>query len=105
MEVQFDRAIAVVPSRVLAIHRDDRHVTTDTITNVLRTYRKHLDLSDRPGLRERTHVIEVRTGKPFISGNALRRSCESLSVTLQPGPAPAAARECHGRSAKYSLST
>jgi hypothetical protein len=46
MEVQFDRAVAVVPLRVLALHRDDRYVSTDTITNVLRTYRKHLDLSD-----------------------------------------------------------
>jgi hypothetical protein len=27
------------------MHRDDRYVSTDTIANVLRTYRKHLDLS------------------------------------------------------------
>jgi uncharacterized protein YllA (UPF0747 family) len=46
MEIQFDRAIAVVPMRVLAMHRDDRYVATDAITNVLRTYRKHFDLSD-----------------------------------------------------------
>jgi hypothetical protein len=46
MEIQFDRAIAVVPLRVLAMHCDDRYVSTDTITNVLRTYRKHLDLCD-----------------------------------------------------------
>lgn len=46
MEIQFDRAIAVVPMRVIAMHRDDRYVSTDSITNVLRTYRKHLDLSD-----------------------------------------------------------
>jgi hypothetical protein len=34
-----------VPLGVLAVHRDDRYVSTDTIANVLRTYRKHLDLS------------------------------------------------------------
>lgn len=27
------------------MHRDDRYVSTDTVANVLRTYRKHLDLS------------------------------------------------------------
>ena len=45
MEIQFDRAVVVVPLGVLAMHRDDRYVSTDTIANVLRTYRKHLDLS------------------------------------------------------------
>ncbi len=44
MEIQFDRAVAVVPLRVLAVD-DYRYVSTDTIANVLRTYRKHLDLS------------------------------------------------------------
>ncbi len=45
MEIQFDRAVVVVPLGVLSMHRDDRYVSTDTIANVLRTYRKHLDLS------------------------------------------------------------
>ena len=44
MEIQLDRALAVVPLRVLAID-DCRYVSTDTIADVLRTYRKHLDLS------------------------------------------------------------
>lgn len=46
MEIQLDRAVVVVPLRVLATYGDDRFVSTDTIANVLRTYRKHLDLSD-----------------------------------------------------------
>jgi hypothetical protein len=45
MDIQLDRAVVVVPLGVLAVHRDDRYVSTDTIANVLRTYRKHLDLS------------------------------------------------------------
>lgn len=45
MEMQFDRAVVVVPLGVLAMHRDDRYVSTDSIANVLRTYRKHLELS------------------------------------------------------------
>lgn len=36
MEIQFDRAVAVVPLRVLAVD-DYRYVSTDTIANVLRT--------------------------------------------------------------------
>lgn len=44
MDLQLDRAVIVVPIGVLAAH-SDRYVTTDTITNVLRTYRKYLELS------------------------------------------------------------
>ena len=44
MEIQLDRAIAVVPLGVLAAH-SDRYVSTDTIANVLRTYRKFLELT------------------------------------------------------------
>ncbi len=44
MEIQFDRAVAVVPLGVLAAH-SDRYVSTDTIANVLRTYRKYLELT------------------------------------------------------------
>ena len=44
MEIQLDRAIAVVPLGVLAAH-SDRYVSTDTIANVLRTYRKYLELT------------------------------------------------------------
>lgn len=45
LNIEFDRAVVVVPLRVLATHDDSRYVPTDTISNVLRTYRKHLDLS------------------------------------------------------------
>ena len=45
MDIELDRAVVVVPLGVLAAHRDDRYVSTDSIANVLRTYRKHLDLS------------------------------------------------------------
>ena len=45
MEIQLDRAVVVVPLRVLANHDDARYVSTDTIADVLRTYRKYLDLS------------------------------------------------------------
>ena len=38
------RAVGL-PLGVLAAYRDDRYVSTDSITNVLRIYRKHLDLS------------------------------------------------------------
>ena len=48
IDIQFDRAVAVVPLRVLAAD-DPRYVSTDTISNVLRTYRKHLDLSPEEG--------------------------------------------------------
>ena len=48
IDIQFDRAVAVVPLRVLAA-ADPRYVSTDTISNVLRTYRKHLDLSPEEG--------------------------------------------------------
>ena len=34
-----------MPPYVLARHDDARYVSTDTIANVLRTYRKYLDLS------------------------------------------------------------
>ena len=43
--IEFDRAVVVVPLRVLATDDDSRYVSTDTIGNVLRTYRKHLDLT------------------------------------------------------------
>lgn len=52
MEIQLDRAIAVVPLGVLAAH-SDRYVSTDTIANVLRTYRKFLELTP-----EQSDVIE-----------------------------------------------
>ena len=45
MNIEFDRAVVVVPLRALATHDDIRYVSIDTIANVLRTYRKHLDLS------------------------------------------------------------
>jgi hypothetical protein len=64
MEVQFDRAIAVVPLRVLAMHCDDRYVSTDTITNVLRTYRKHLDLTP-----EESDVVERLSNDLFEAMN------------------------------------
>ena len=38
--IEFDRAVVVVPLRVLATDDDSRYVSTDTIGNVLRTYRK-----------------------------------------------------------------
>jgi hypothetical protein len=48
-----DSAVVVVPLRVLAAD-DSRYVSTDTISNVLRTYRKHLDLSpDEDAIVER----------------------------------------------------
>ncbi len=49
MEIQLDRAVVVVSLGVLAMHRDDRYVATDTIANVLRTYRKYLELSPEEG--------------------------------------------------------
>ena len=48
IDIQFDRAVAVVPLRVLAAD-DSRYVSTDAMSNVLRTYRKHLDLSPEEG--------------------------------------------------------
>ena len=45
MDIEFDRAVVVVPLGVLATHRDDRYVSTDSIANVLRTYRKRLELT------------------------------------------------------------
>jgi hypothetical protein len=48
IDIQLDRAVVVVPLRVLAA-ADSRYVSTDTISNVLRTYRKHLDLSPEEG--------------------------------------------------------
>jgi hypothetical protein len=48
IDIQFDRAVVVVPLRVLGAD-DSRYVSTDTISNVLRTYRKHLDLSPEEG--------------------------------------------------------
>lgn len=45
MDIRFDRAVVVVPLGALAVHGDDRYVSTDRIADVLRTYRKHLDLS------------------------------------------------------------
>lgn len=65
MEIQFDRAVAVVPLRVLAVD-DSQYVSTDTIANVLRTYRKHLDLSP-----EEDAIVE-----------RLRQAMESDSRTL-----------------------
>lgn len=49
MDIQLDRAVVVVPLGVLAMHCDDRYVVTDTIASVLRTYRKHLELSPEEG--------------------------------------------------------
>ena len=48
IDIQLDSAVVVVPLRVLAAD-DSRYVSTDTILNVLRTYRKHLDLSPEEG--------------------------------------------------------
>ena len=49
MEIEFDRAVVVVPLRALASRDDDRYVSTDTISDVLRTYRKHIELSPEEG--------------------------------------------------------
>ncbi len=52
MEIQLEHAVAVVPLGVLAAH-SDRYVSTDTIANVLRTYRKHLELT-----QEESDIVE-----------------------------------------------
>lgn len=49
-----------MPPYVLARHDDARYVSTDTIANVLRTYRKYLDLSP-----EEDAIVERLSGDMF----------------------------------------
>ena len=67
-----------MPLGVLAAYRDDRYVSTDSIANVLRTYRKHLDLSpDESAIVERlskdlfdTMECEARTLLEHVAATA-----------------------------------
>ena len=68
MEIRFDRAVAVVPLGVLAAH-SDRYVSTDTIANVLRTYRKYLELTE-----EESDVVERLSKDLFDAMNADART-------------------------------
>jgi hypothetical protein len=45
MEIEFDRAVVVVPLRVLAGGDETRYVSTEAVHQVLRTYRKHIDMT------------------------------------------------------------
>ncbi len=64
MEIQVDRAVAVIPLGVLAAH-SDRYVSTDTIANVLRTYRKFLELTP-----DESDIVERLSRDLFDAMNA-----------------------------------
>jgi hypothetical protein len=49
VDIELDRAIVVVPLHALAAHDESRYVPTSTIADVLRTYRKHLELTPDEG--------------------------------------------------------
>jgi hypothetical protein len=83
MEIQFDRAVAVVPLGVLAAHTEPRYVSTDTIANVLRTYRKYLELTPKE-----SDVVERLSRDLFEAMNADARSLKRGGVArlLEPMP-------------------
>ncbi len=89
IDIQFDRAVAVVPLRVLAAD-DPRYVSTDTISNVLRTYRKHLDLSPEEGA-----IVERLS-------NDLFEAMESDAGTLL-STSPARSVECRWNRVSWRL--
>lgn len=46
MEIEFDRAVVVVPLRVLAQDSETRYVSTEDVHQVLRKYRKYVEMSE-----------------------------------------------------------